>query len=407
MTRRRAHIIMLAIVCALVFAGGVSGQDELKKKKTQLQKIKKDIDAYEAKIKESQKKEHATLELLDTYDRQAVLLRKLIASLHEEEKSLQLSIDSTRASISSMNGQLNFLTQHYAHYASSIYKHGKMYDLELLIASRSLNEVLLRAEYIRRFSSQRKNDLTKIGTRRDDYQIQNDILQKQLAEERELIAEKSTEEANLRLKMKKRKVLLTEIRRDKKNYQKEMSRKLEAAKQMEQLIAKLIEEDRARRAKEEERPKEKNAGPRDHTAPGVFEAHRGRLRWPVSTGKVVARFGNHENPTLHTVTQNPGIDIAVAAGTAVEAVTDGEVSLISWLPSYGNLVILNHKSGFRTVYAHLSEINVNEGESVSEGDRIASSGEALSGPMLHFEIWKDRDKQDPEDWLKPRAAASR
>jgi murein DD-endopeptidase MepM/ murein hydrolase activator NlpD len=206
--------------------------------------------------------------------------------------------------------------------------------------------------------------------------------------------------------MKKRKALLTDIRRDKKNYQKEMSRKLEAAKQMEGMIAKLIEEDRARRTKEDERVKEK-ATPRERAAPGVFETHKGRLRWPVNQGRVVARFGNHENPTLHTVSQNPGIDIAVAAGTPVEAVTDGEVSLISWLPSYGNLVILNHKGGFRTVYAHLLEIDVNEGERVSEGDRIASSGEALSGPLLHFEIWKDRDKQDPEDWLKPRAASSR
>jgi len=406
MTPRRAHIVILALLCACAFTGETRGQQELKQKKTQLQKIKKDIDAYEAKIKQSQKKEHATLELLDTYDRQAVLLRKLIASLREEEMSLQRSIDSTRASISSMNGQLNFLTQHYAHYASSVYKHGKMYDLELLLASKSLNEVLLRAEYVRRFSSQRKNDLTKIGTRRDEYEIQREILQKQIAEERDLIAEKSTEEANLRLKMKKRKALLTDIRRDKKNYQKEMSRKLEAAKQMEQMIAKLIEEDRARRAKEEERAKEKT-GPRERSAPGVFETHKGRLRWPVNQGRVVARFGNHENPTLHTVTQNPGIDIAVSAGSAVEAVTDGEVSLISWLPSYGNLVILNHKGGFRTVYAHLAEIDVNEGERVSEGDRIASSGEALSGPLLHFEIWKDRDKQDPEDWLKPRAASSR
>ena len=407
MTPRRLHIIFLAILCACAFTGESRGQDDLRSKKTQLQKIKKDIDAYEAKIKASQKKEHATLELLDTYDRQAVLLRKLIASLREEETSLQRSIDSTRSSILSMNGQLNFLTLQYAHYASSVYKHGKMYDLELLLASKSLNEVLLRAEYVRRFSAQRKKDLTKIGTRRDEYEIQRVLLQKQIAEERELIAEKSTEEANLRLKMKKRKVLLTDIRQDKKNYQKEMSRKLEAAKQMEQMIAKLIDEDRARRAKEEERAKEKNTAPRERATPGVFEAHKGRLRWPVNQGKVVAGFGNQKNPTLHTVTQNPGIDISVAAGTAVEAVTDGEVSLISWLPSYGNLVILNHKGGFRTVYAHLSEIDVNEGERVNEGDRIASSGEALSGPLLHFEIWKDREKQDPEDWLRPRGVSQK
>ncbi len=400
--------VALALLIITFSRPGFPGQEEIKKKQSQLQKLRKDIDGYESKIKENQKKEHATLDLLDTYDKQAVLLRTLISKLREEESSLQASVETTRATIAAMNNQLKFLTQHYAHYASSVYKHGPIYDLELLLASKSLNEALLRAEYLRRFSAQRKRDLSNLGNRRDEYQDQNDLLQRQLTEERGLITEKTNEEANLKLKMMKRKSLLTEIRRDKKNYQKEMSRKLEAAKQMEQFIAKLIDEDRERRAKEEAKAREKNVPPpKELTSPGVFDAKRGRLRWPVSQGKVTARFGNHENPTLHTVSQNPGIDITVAAGTSVEAITDGEVSLISWLPSYGNLIILNHKGGFRTVYAHLSEITVNEGEKVYEGDRIGRSGEALSGPMLHFEIWKDRDKQDPEEWLKPKGLSQK
>jgi murein DD-endopeptidase MepM/ murein hydrolase activator NlpD len=132
---------------------------------------------------------------------------------------------------------------------------------------------------------------------------------------------------------------------------------------------------------------------------GTFELKRGRLRWPVDEGRVVAQFGNQRHPTLKTVTQNTGIDIAVKAGSAVTAVADGEVATIWWLPSYGNLLIVNHYGGFRTVYTHLAEINVAEGEKLKEGDVIGTSGEALDGPRLHFEIWKDREKQNPEQWL--------
>lgn len=383
-------------------------QEEIKKKQSQLQKIKKEIDAYESKIKATQKKEHATLDLLDTYDRQAVLLRKLIAKMHEEESALQQNIDSTRRSISMLSNQMQFLKLQYAHYVSSVYRHGEMYDLELLLASKSLNQALLRAEYLRRFSERRKKDLSHIGGQRDAYEEQNDLLQSQMTAQHDLITEKSKEEATLSLKMKKRKSLLTEIRRDKRNFQKEINRKLEAAKEMEQLIAKLIDDDRERRVKEEERERAKNIPPsHDRSAATAFDGKRGRLRWPVAQGRVVSRFGNHENPTLHTITQNPGIDISVAAGSSVDAITDGEVSLISWLPSYGNLVILNHKGGFRTVYAHLSEISINEGQKVNEGDHIGKSGEALSGPLLHFEIWRDREKQDPEEWLKPKGMSQR
>jgi murein hydrolase activator len=102
---------------------------------------------------------------------------------------------------------------------------------------------------------------------------------------------------------------------------------------------------------------------------------------------------------LKTVTQNTGIDIAARPGSAVSAVADGEVATIWWLPSYGNLVILNHYNGYRTVYAHLAEIRVIEGEKVKEGDFIGASGEALEGPRLHFEVWKEREKQNPELWL--------
>ncbi len=87
------------------------------------------------------------------------------------------------------------------------------------------------------------------------------------------------------------------------------------------------------------------------------------------------------------------------SGSPVSAVADGEVAKIFWLPSFGNLIIMNHNNGFRTVYAHLSDILVAEGQTIKEGDLIGESGESLDGPRIHFEIWKEREKQNPELWL--------
>ncbi|MEE9288928.1 MAG: M23 family metallopeptidase, partial [Bacteroidota bacterium] len=84
------------------------------------------------------------------------------------------------------------------------------------------------------------------------------------------------------------------------------------------------------------------------------------------------------------------------------AVADGDVSRIWWLPSFGSLIIVNHYNGYRTVYAQLSEILVTEEQRVAEGDVIARTGESLSGPSLHFEIWKEREKQNPETWLRKK-----
>jgi murein DD-endopeptidase MepM/ murein hydrolase activator NlpD len=177
-----------------------------------------------------------------------------------------------------------------------------------------------------------------------------------------------------------------------------IERKMKAAREVEEMIAALIESDRIRKERRAEEARKSNL-PQPPPSGVDFAAKRGALRWPVSKGEVVARFGNQRHPTLRTITQNIGIDIAVETGSPVSAVAGGEVSRIWWLPSFGNLVILDHDGGYRTIYSHLADIYVIEGQIVKEGDIIAESGESLDGPRLHFEIWKDREKQNPEHWL--------
>ena len=383
-------------------------EDELKRKQEELARIRKEIDMYDDRIKESERRESRTLELLDNFDRQGVLLKRLIASLRDDERKLQQDIDETRRSITELGGQIAFLKRHYATYVHSVYKYGRTYDLELLLSSRSINQMYIRAQYLQKFSQQRKNDLTKINRKREDVEHENLVLQAQLTRQRTLITEKSREEDRLQAKMRQRKQLLVDIRKNKINYQHEIDRKKTAAKDIEQIIAKLIEEERIRKEREAELARErKEPVPTPELAGGAFETRRGKLRWPVVQGRIAARFGNQQHPVLKTFTQNTGIDITVPPGTDVLAVAPGEVSTIWWLPSFGNLIILNHYSGYRTVYAHLSEIDVREGETISEGARIGKSGESLSGPMVHFEVWKYRDKQDPEMWLRPQGLTQR
>src|ERR1041385_1064224 len=405
----RPLIIVYLLFCFMPFLHPAVKGDDIKKKQSELEKLRKDIDRFEDKIKEKEKKEHTNLDLLDTYDKQASLLRKLVRKLQDDDRSLQRDIEETKHSINDLGGQLNYLKRHYANYVITVYKYGPTYDVELLFASRSVNQLLIRSEYLKRFSEQRKKDLDKISGKRENLEGESLLLQKQLIQQRQLITEKASEENKLSRKMKKRKLVIADIRRDKKNYQREMSRKIEAVKDLEQLVAKLVEEERLKKEREANLAKNRKAPPpaREIERGNGFDAKRGRLRWPVTQGKVVAHFGNQLHPILKTVTQNTGIDIAVAQGTNVHAVADGEVSKIYWLPSFGNLVILNHNNGYLTVYAHLSEILVNEDQKINEGTRIGSSGESLSGPMLHFEIYKGREKLDPEQWLVPRGLTQR
>jgi murein DD-endopeptidase MepM/ murein hydrolase activator NlpD len=224
-----------------------------------------------------------------------------------------------------------------------------------------------------------------------------------LNQQRQLITEKATEEKTIKRKVREKEKLLASIRRDKDNYKKQLQRRKNDAAELETIIAELIEKERIRKAHEEALAKrEKRAPPEVSPAALAFLNRRGKLPWPVPGGSIVSRFGNQIHPVLKTVTQNTGIDISVPSGTEVRAVASGDVATISWLPSYGNLLILNHNNGFRSVYTHLSEITVGQGQKVNEGEAIGKSGESLAGPLLHFELWREREKQDPELWLSKR-----
>jgi septal ring factor EnvC (AmiA/AmiB activator) len=418
------HILsrILILVLIIVFAFPAIAQRtnrEIKQREDELQKLRNDIQAYEKKLNESEKKEKVTLERLDDLEHNSILIRQLIQKLREEESGLTAEIDTAKSAIADLERQLQFLKSHYANYVRSVYKNGRVYDVELIFSSKSINQLSIRIQYLKKFSEQRAKDLQSISENKTVLEQKNEQLQIKLQSERQLLAEKTRDEENLKRTFSQRQMVLKKIRKNKQTYQKELTRKTEASKKIENLIAELIEKERLRKEHEEAERRERLAAqarerelkktevitvpqPVDTKATLAFERRRGKLRWPVAHGTVQTPFGNQTHPILKTITQNTGIDIATPSGSDVYAVADGEVAVLSFIPGFGNVLILNHSNGFRTVYAHLSDVTVSESQQITEGTIIAKSGDTVAGAILHFEIWKDREKQNPELWLANR-----
>jgi murein DD-endopeptidase MepM/ murein hydrolase activator NlpD len=118
--------------------------------------------------------------------------------------------------------------------------------------------------------------------------------------------------------------------------------------------------------------------------PGIF-------MWPVK-GVLVSRFG------VRGGTKHQGIDISAPQGTPVYAAASGRVLYSdSKLRGYGNLVLISHSNGFMTVYAHNKDNLVREGDSVSQGQKIATVGATgnAEGPHVHFEIREGAKARNP------------
>ena len=109
---------------------------------------------------------------------------------------------------------------------------------------------------------------------------------------------------------------------------------------------------------------------------------------PIYGGRISSYFGYRNAPTAGATTYHRGVDWAVASGTSVMASCGGTVSQAGWSGSYGYMVLITHPGGTQTRYAHLSKILVSVGQTVSQGEVIARSGNTgrSTGPHLHFEI---------------------
>ncbi len=119
-----------------------------------------------------------------------------------------------------------------------------------------------------------------------------------------------------------------------------------------------------------------------------------RLRAPVD-GPIGDGFGPRGD-AFHA-----GVDFIVGAGTAVEAAGSGEVTWAGPRGSFGNAVVIDHGENVRTLYAHLSRIDVVVGQSVATGDTIGLVGSTgrSSGPHLHFEVRVGGASVDPRSAL--------
>lgn len=382
---------------------------KINSKKQELQRLRGNIELYQKRIEESTQKESVSLGTLDNLEQQNLHTRQTIKKISDQIANNSLNVAGIERQIQTAGRKLSFLTAEYANFARSFYEQGRMHDLELIFTASSVNEMLVRYEYLKRFSERTKADMTSITVERDRLSTLRAQLNDELSRQQTFLAQKNSEENKLSSRINEQKDLLSKLRKNKKVYAEQLKRSQSAAAELENLIQNLIAEEAERRKQEEARKAREArakvpvpAIPTPAAASAENSPVRGRLPWPVVDGKIVTKFGEHENPILKTVTLSYGIDIAARENSTVRSVADGEISRIFWLPSYGNLIIIDDYNGLRTVYSHLADIFVKEGEKVKAGEAVGTVGESLGGSILHFEVWLDKDKQDPEAWLSKK-----
>ncbi len=122
--------------------------------------------------------------------------------------------------------------------------------------------------------------------------------------------------------------------------------------------------------------------------------------------EISSRFGGRANPfTGGGGEMHPGLDFRGEIGDPIKATATGVVNFAGYQNGYGNIVRITHSSGYETMFAHMSAINVQVGATVKAGEVVGEVGSTgrSTGPHLHYEIRKDGVAIDPERFLTVKA----
>ena len=365
---------------------------------SELDRLRGEIADYEKKIKNTSDREKSEIEWLNEIDEEISLVRNLIYRLRKEEKIKEKAIILAEVTIEKKESEHTSLVDRYAKRVTYTYKKGRLSDLEKLLDAKSWRQAVYRAKYIKIISEHDRSLAVEIRSNLTEIEAKRTVMERELTDIKKIDKEKSSRKKWLEQRRRVRNKELDNLKRDHQKMFVALNERKKAAQQMASIISRLERERVARIAELERRRKEMELV---DSAP--FTELKGKLPWPID-GKVISRFGTYHNPVLKTVTENTGIDIRGSEGTEVRSIYDGIVTTVTYIRGYGNTVILDHGDSFYSVYTHVTEVEVEENSYVNARDIIAHVGDSgsLEGAKLHFEIWGNKDKLNPELWLRKR-----
>mgnify|MGYP006101894653 CR=1 FL=1 len=229
--------------------------------------------------------------------------------------------------------------------------------------------------------------------------IEKNNLSKEKENKKFSINNKNNDYEKLKKEKNRKNDYIKKITNDKEKLKNILESKIIMMSKTENSIIDLISDKNAARKIEDDLAKKR--AQQNKSTSGNFAKMKGKLNWP-SNGKIINKFGLHTNPILNTEIENLGVDIKTDENERIYPVLDGVVSIITYNREYGNMIIISHGGGYRTVYANVANIRVAENDYIQSNTKIGEVAKSniSNDYLLHFQIWKNEKKLNPEDWLK-------
>ncbi len=398
---RRALLVgstcLLGLLVGVGPAPAQKRDDPIQAEQRRLQQTNKQLREEREKAAEARRRETSVLSEMEQIEKRLADKRREAVRLDDRIRRAQAEVQGLRKDIDRLEGRRSVQEIALARRLRTIYRiHAQGGALPLMLSG---DDPIARAVAIRHLSSVAVLDVRMIQEYRETTDRLADRKTREEARGTELgvlRADARREQGEIDREAGRRRTLLARVREERAYHERMVGELSEASRRLEAFIREL--QAKQRRAAKAPPP------PSGVVPPSVgFGTLRGRLPWPAE-GRIVAPFGAQVHPRFGTRTFRNGVDIEAGVGSDVAAVYAGHVIYTGWFRGYGNLIILDHGGEYYTLYAHVADIHVREGDEVKQGQRIGTVGDtgSLEGPRLYFEVRYQSRPQDPEQWLRHR-----
>lgn len=393
----------MALIAVLVWQSPAYSQDT-RSQEARKARLQKEIAILDGQLRSNAAQSASALSRLNMISGKVASRKKLITESDREIAEYSDSISVKEKGIALMQARLDTLSAHYARLVRSAYvnRSAKIWYMYIL-ASDNIGQAFRRYGYLRDLSKQMNSQASKIIDVQAELKKESEALAAMRREAESVKAQRVTEMNKLKAEENDSMNLVSQLKKNKRKYQQELSRKRQEMDALNREIERIIRE--ATEGKSLGKSgKNKSATARkpiDHTLAKKFEANKGKLPWPAE-GPVVDHFGQRFHPVYTNLKLpfNNGVTIALAAGTEIKAVFDGEVKQIVVMPGYNKCVLVQHGNYF-SFYCKLGTVSVKAGDKVKTGQVIGTVDTIGGETLFHFQIWSGRNPQNPEIWLRP------
>lgn len=397
--------IFIALILSMTVGVATGYSQDTKAQEAKKARLQKEIAILDSQIKAIASKSASAVNKLSLIRKKVDARKELVAESDRQIAGFSSSIASKEEEIKVLQARLDTLSDYYERLVRGAYKNrnAKVWYMYIL-ASDDLGQAFRRYGYLRDLSKQMNIQAQRIIETRDTLEKQTAALAEMKKEAESLRKERLSEVGKLQAEQNDSQQLVNQLKKDKKKYQQDLTKKQREVEALNREIQRIIQqalEDKGGK-KGSGKTSSKPAKPIDYTLAKQFESNKGKLPWPAD-GPVGEHFGQRYHPVYTNLKLpfNNGISIALAQGTSVKAVFDGEVKQIVVMPGYNKCILVQHGNYF-SFYCKMGSVSVKAGDKVKTGQSLGTVDTIGGETQLHLQIWSGKNPQNPETWLRPR-----